>query len=58
MSKFLTNKSGKKIVVLMIKNKIAKNTIIFSHGNSSTIGTMYPYLVDMSTQLKVIIYSD
>lgn len=47
------NFNGKRIVVLIIKVKNAKNNIIFSHGNSSTIGTMYPYLLDLATQLKV-----
>lgn len=49
----LLDKTGKKIVVLIVKNKFAKNTIILSHGNSSTIGTIYPFIIDMSTQLKV-----
>jgi hypothetical protein len=48
------NFNGKKIVILIIKVKNAKNNVIFSHGNSSTIGTMYPYLLDLATQLKVI----
>lgn len=47
------NFNGKKIVVLIIKVKNSKNNIIFSHGNSSTIGTMYPYLLDLASQLKV-----
>ena len=49
-----SNFNGKKIVILIIKVKNAKNNVIFSHGNSSTIGTMYPYLLDLATQLKVI----
>lgn len=45
--------SSKKIAVLIIKNKSAKNNIILSHGNSSSLGTTYSLLIDMSTQLKV-----
>ncbi len=48
-----SNIYGKKICVLIIKVSNSTNNIIFSHGNSSTIGTMYPYLLDMATQLKV-----
>jgi hypothetical protein len=48
----------KKIVLLHIKNKNNNNkenkiTIIFSHGNSCDLGVIYPFLIDMSTQLKV-----
>ena len=46
--------SSKKIAVLIIKNKFAKNNIILSHGNSSSLGTTYSLLIDMSTQLKVL----
>lgn len=53
LSQNLVDKTGKKIIVLIIKNKFAKNTIILSHGNSSTIGTIYPFIIDMSSQLKV-----
>ena len=28
-------------------------TILFSHGNASTLGTIYPTLIDICTQLKV-----
>lgn len=47
---------NKKIAVLVIKNKFAKNNIILSHGNSSSLGTIYPFLIDMSTQLKVMVH--
>jgi len=48
-----SNFNGKKIVVLIIKVKNAQNNIIFSHGNASSIGTMYPTLIDIASQLKV-----
>jgi len=59
---FYVKKSNKKnLAVISIKN-INKNkensfSILFSHGNSSDLGTMYPFLVDMATQLKVDIYA-
>jgi hypothetical protein len=37
----------------MIINKNALNNIIFSHGNSSNLATIYPFLIDLSTQFKV-----
>jgi hypothetical protein len=47
----------KRIIVLRIINKRNtendKNTIIFSHGNASDLGQTYPFLIDLSTQLKV-----
>jgi hypothetical protein len=47
----------KKIVLLYIKNQSKKQnnlTIIFSHSGSSDLGLIYPFLIDLSTQLKVI----
>jgi hypothetical protein len=51
----------KKIVLLYIKNKSmlknnnkSKVTLLFSHGNAVDLGGIYPFLVDLSTQLKVI----
>jgi hypothetical protein len=46
----------KKLVLLDIKNSSKKQnklTIIFSHGGSSDLGLCYPFLIDLSTQLKV-----
>jgi hypothetical protein len=56
-------KSNKKnrIIVLRIKNKNIideyKNTIIFSHEDNSDLGTKYPFLVDLATQMKVILFT-
>jgi hypothetical protein len=49
--------ANNKIVLLHIKNISNKQpvTIIFSHGGSSDLGTIYPFLIDLSTQLKVSI---
>jgi hypothetical protein len=49
----------KKIVLIHIKNTSQENklTIIFSHGNSCDIGVIYPFLVDLSTQLKADVIS-
>lgn len=50
----------KKIVLIHIINtSINKNkpTIIFSHGNSCDIGVIYPFLIDMSIQLKTDVIS-
>jgi hypothetical protein len=48
----------KRIIVLRIINKRNtgddKNTIIFSHGNAQDLGLLFPFLIDLSTQLKVI----
>jgi hypothetical protein len=44
---------GKKIAVLIIENKNAINNIIFSHGNSSNLSTVYPFILDLSTQFNV-----
>ena len=46
----------KKIILLHIKNKVEnpnKVTLIFSHGNTSDLGVIYPFLLDLCTQLKV-----
>ena len=51
-------KKTKIILLRIINNKIPiinKNTIIFSHGKSSDLGIEFPFLIDISTQLKVII---
>ena len=49
--------SKKKIIVLRIINKRnigdEKNTIIYSHENSTDLGLQFPFLIDLSTQLKV-----
>jgi len=54
----LKSTSKKRIIVLRIINKINtgkdKNTIIFSHGNASDLGIQFPFLIDLSTHLKVI----
>lgn len=49
--------SKHKIIVLHIKKITVydcnKNTLIFSHGNSSDLNSVYPLLIDLATQLKV-----
>lgn len=53
-----TNK--KKIVLLHIINTSIerdKPTIIFSHGNSCDLGVIYPFLIDLSLQLKADVIS-
>lgn len=56
----LKSDSKKRIICLRILNRKMKeeknNTIIFSHGNSTDLGLMFPFLVDLSTQLKVIFF--
>jgi hypothetical protein len=50
----------KKIVLLHIINTsvdMHKPTIIFSHGNSCDIGVIYPFLIDLSIQLKADVIS-
>jgi hypothetical protein len=50
-------KDKNKIVLLYIQNICKqqgnKVSIIFSHGGSSDLGVVYPFLVDLSIQLKV-----
>jgi len=54
-----SNKNNLAVISIknIIKNKENSFSILFSHGNRSDIGTMYPILVDMATQLKVDIYA-
>jgi hypothetical protein len=51
----------KRLIVMHIKNtsvpKENKFNIIFSHGNACDLGVIYPFLVDLSTQLKADIIS-
>ena len=51
----------KRIALLRIQNKFISNenkfTIIFSHGNCSDISTIFSFLVDMATILKVDVVS-
>lgn len=53
----LKSNKRNRIIVLKIINKnvdkMDKNTIIFSHGNSSDLGTQFPFLVDLATQMRV-----
>ena len=53
--------NNKHIIALHIKNnnmsKEKKLTIIFSHGNSCDLGKIYPFLIDLSTQLKADVIS-
>jgi hypothetical protein len=52
------SKKVKKIILLHIKNKSAKNklTFIFSHGNACDLGNIYPFLIDFASQMKVYNY--
>ena len=60
---FLVKKPHNKstIVILYIKNKsnknTSKNTIIYSHGSSFDLGTLFPTLIDISTVLKCDVIS-
>jgi hypothetical protein len=50
-------KSNDRITILHVRNKNIpshnKQTIIYSHGNNDDLGTIYPMLVDLASQLKV-----
>ena len=48
-------KNKKNLVLLYIANNSRKEkpTVIVSHGGSSDLGVIYPFLVDLSIQLKV-----
>ena len=53
-------RKGKSIIIMHIKNKSpkgAKNTIIFSHNLCTTLGNLYSFLYDLSTQSKCDIIS-
>ena len=54
-AKKYTNKN--KLIILYFKtaNIIQPNrtTIIFSHGNTTDLGVIYPFLMDLVSQLKV-----
>jgi hypothetical protein len=49
----------KKIILLHLKNMTNRNTnkvtLIFSHGNTSDLGVIYSFLIDLCTQMKVLI---
>jgi hypothetical protein len=51
----------KRIILLRIINKNIpqnkKSTIVFSHGNSSDLSTIYSFLIDLATVLKVDVVS-
>jgi hypothetical protein len=51
-------KTNNRLIILHIRNKAIKshnkNTIIFSHGNYDDLGTIYPLLIDLASQLKVL----
>jgi pimeloyl-ACP methyl ester carboxylesterase len=53
--------SKKRIVLLHIENtfvpKEKKLTLIFSHGNACDLSVVYPFLIDLSTQLKADVIS-
>lgn len=50
-------KKTNRLTILHIRNKSIsthnKQTIIYSHGNNEDLGTIYPLLVDLVSQLKV-----
>jgi hypothetical protein len=52
-------KTNNRLTILHIRNKSVqthnKLTIIYSHGNNDDLGTIYPLLIDLASQLKVII---
>jgi abhydrolase domain-containing protein 17 len=48
----LTTSLNSKIPVIFYKNIHSECTIIFSHGNSTDIGLMYNYILDLAIQLK------
>jgi hypothetical protein len=56
----LSNKNNQdlNLIILRIKNNFVKDeknnfTIFYSHENFVDLGIIYPFLVDLSTQLKV-----
>ncbi|XP_062105576.1 uncharacterized protein LOC133817174 [Humulus lupulus] len=49
----LSTRCGTKIVAVYIRYPMATTTVLFSHGNASDLGTTYPYLVSLSSQLRV-----
>ncbi len=55
---FNTSKGGV-IVISFIRNDSKKNginTLIFSHDYKTTLGDNYAFILDMATQLKVMLY--
>ena len=45
------------IALLYLQTYTPRFTILYSHGNSSSLGTIYPFLYDIATQFKCNIVS-
>lgn len=46
-------KKGTEIVLMYVKNPVAKMTILYSHGNAADLGQMYELFCQLSVHLKV-----
>nr|GEZ24181.1 protein ABHD17C-like [Tanacetum cinerariifolium] len=46
-------KKGTDIVLMFVKNPIAKMTVLYSHGNAADLGQIHELFCQLSVQLKV-----
>mmetsp|Transcript_14510 Transcript_14510/g.40862 ORF Transcript_14510/g.40862 Transcript_14510/m.40862 type:complete len:279 (-) Transcript_14510:34-870(-) len=44
---------GEEIVCVMVSNRSAKKTLLYSHGNAVDLGQMQPFFRDLADQLRV-----
>ncbi|ONK68430.1 uncharacterized protein A4U43_C05F11420 [Asparagus officinalis] len=46
-------KRGTEIVVMYVRNPLARLTVLYSHGNAADIGQMYELFTELSHHLRV-----
>nr|GEW26529.1 protein ABHD17C-like [Tanacetum cinerariifolium] len=46
-------KKGTEIVLMFVKDPVAKMTVLYSHGNAADLGQMYELFCQLSVHLKV-----
>lgn len=44
---------GSEIVVMHVRNQLAKLTVLYSHGNAADLGQMYELYAELSHHLRV-----
>ena len=44
---------GNEIIVMYVKNPLARLTVLYSHGNAADVGQMYELFTELSHHLRV-----
>lgn len=50
---WLTTSNGSKIPAFFIRQKLARYTVLYSHGNAEDLGMIYEYLLELSELLYI-----